>query len=254
MAKLADDTESNVVNIKGGFQYSNIGLERLDSTSYTLGTLVVDCSGSLRGREKDLEMIMKEVVERLKEEDTAQNILWRVVVFNSIVKVKEIHGFKLLQDIDTTTDYSGVLCEDMTPLFDAVGSTIEATLVEAARLWDEDYAVNAISVFITDGLDNDSKLNTNDIKEKTDKAMRGEKIESYRTILVGVNPDANDYVWKDEVSKALSEFHVESGLSEYVDLEDFTDKTIKKIILQVSSITSDTSKQLGSGGPSQLTF
>lgn len=254
MAKLADDTESNVVNIKGGFQYSNIGIEKLLATSYTLGTLVVDNTGSLRGRENDLQKIMREIVLKLKEEDTAQNILWRVVVFNAAIGIKEIHGFKLLQDIDPIADYNGLYCEDMTPLFDAVGSSIEATLVEAARLWDEEYAVNAISVFITDGLDNDSKLDPEDIKQKTDIALRGEKIESYRTILVGVNPDFDDQSWKDEVTKALSEFHVEAGLSEYVDMEDFTDKAIKKIILQVSSITSDTSKQLGSGGPSQLTF
>lgn len=253
MAKLADDT-GNIVVIKGGFQYSNIAIEKLLATSYTLGTLVVDCTGSLHDREKDLEKIMQEIVEKLKEEDTAQNILWRVTIFNSIIDIKEIHGFKLLQDIDPDNDYTNISCDGWTPLYDAVGSSIEATLVEAARLWDEDFAVNAISVFITDGLNNASKLTPLDIKDKTDMALRGEKIESYRTILVGVNPDTSNKFWKDEVSKGLSEFHVEAGLTEYIDLEDFTDKAIKKIILQVSSITSDTSKQLGSGGPSQLTF
>jgi hypothetical protein len=86
-------------------------------------------------------------------------------------------------------------------------------------------------------------------------ALKGEKIESYRTILVGVNPyTSSSKLWSDEVSKYLSMFHVEAGLTEYIDLKDFTEDVIKKIILQVSSLTSDTSKQLGSGGPSQLIF
>lgn len=252
MARLAEE-ESNIITIKGGFQYSNIGIEKLMATSYTLGTLVVDCTGSLQGREADLEGIMQKIVEKLQNEDTAQSILWRVVIFNSYIGVKEIHGFKLLQDINPASDYDGIECEDMTPLYDAVGSSIEATLVEAARLWDEEYGVNAISVFITDGDDNRSTLTSSDIKEKTDMAIKGEKIESFRTILVGVTTITNT-LWADHVSKKLSEFHVEAGLTEYIDLEDFNEDAIKKIILQVSSLTSDTSKQLGSGGPSQLVF
>lgn len=256
MPKLADDIGSNIVKVKGGFEYSNTAIERLLETSYTLGTLVIDITGSLMGRERDLERIMREIVERLRGEDTARNILWRVVVFNDYVGVEEVHGFKLLQDIDPTNDYVISQCDGGTPLYDAVGSVIEATLVEAARLWDEEYGVNAISVFVTDGDENASEtiLKPTEIKEKTDKALRGEKIESYRTILVGVNPDDKNSSWGQHVSRKLSVFHAEAGLTEYVDMEDFSDKTIKKLILAVSSTTSDTSKQLGSGGPSQLTF
>jgi uncharacterized protein YegL len=165
MARLSD--EGNIVTIKGGFQYSNVAIEKLMATSYTLGTLVVDCTGSLQGREADLKKIMQEIVENLQGEDTAQSILWRVVTFNSTTGVKEIHGFKLLQDIVPASDYANIRCNDMTPLYDAVGSSIEATLVEAARLWDEEYGVNAISVFITDGVDNDSTLTPEDKKKPT---------------------------------------------------------------------------------------
>lgn len=254
MPKLADAGGSKMIKLKGGFSYSNTAIERLLATNYTLGTFVIDVTGSLTGREKDLERVMKEVVERLKDEDTAENILWRVVTFSDIVGINEIHGFQLLQDIDPSK-YDGISCDGGTPLYDAVGSVIEATLVEAARLWDEEYSVNAISIIVTDGDENNSiKIRTpEEIKEKTDMALRGEKIESYRTILVGVNPTASA-TWQQHVTKRLSEFHVEAGLTEYIDLEDFTEKTIKKLILQVSSITSDTSKILGSGGPSQMTF
>jgi len=254
MGKLADDIGSDTITIAGGFQYSRVSIERLLATSYTLGTLNIDITGSLGGREKDLERIMSEIVEKLQDEDTAQNILWRVVVFNNEVGVKEIHGFKLLQDIEPSKDYTGIYCDGGTPLFDAVGSSIEATLVEAEHLYDEEFAVNGILVIVTDGDDNASDLDAEDIKDNTDRAMRGEKIESFRTILVGVNPNSSDINWKNYVSKKLSEFQVKANLSEYHDIDDFTDDAIKKIILQVSSITSDTSKVLGSGGPSQLTF
>jgi len=257
MPKLADTTGSQMINLKGGFKYSNTAIEKLDASNYTLGTLVVDVTGSLGGRENDLTRIMREIVKKLKGEDTARNILWRVVIFSSAIGVEEVHGFKLLMDIDPDADYPVVNCFGGTALFDAVGSAIDATVVEAQRLDDEEYDSNAILVFLTDGDDNDSRVypEPKNVKEKVVEAMRSEALESIRTILVGVNPDGlGSSSWKQVVSQKLSEFHAEADLTEYVDMEDFTDDTIKKIILQVSSITSDTSKMLGSGGPSQLTF
>jgi len=252
MGLLADE---QTVQIQGGFEYTNVAIEKLDSTTYTLGTLVIDVTGSLRGFEDQLRMIAERIVEKLKDEDTAKNILWRVVIFSSAVGVEELHGFRLLQDIDPARDYPTLHCGGMTNLYDATGSAIEATLVEGKRLYDEELDVNAITVFLTDGDENDSKKikSASEIKAKTDAAIKGESVESYRTILVGVNADGSSD-WEQHITKRLEEFKDEAGLSEYVDMKDFTDKTIKKIILQVSSVTSDTSKALGTGGPSQMTF
>jgi len=257
MPKLADTTGSQMINLQGGFKYSNTAIEKLDATNYTLGTLVVDVTGSLSGRENDLTRIMREIVEKLKKEDTARNILWRVVLFSESQDIVEVHGFKLLMDINQDTDYDVVRCYGGTALFDAVGSSLDATVVEAKRLDAKDYDVNAILVFLTDGDDNDSRIypTAANVKEKVDEAMRSEALESILTILVGVNPDGNsNSTWKQIVSRKLSEFHAEAELTEYVDMDDFTEDAIKKIILQVSSITSDTSKKIGSGGPSQMTF
>jgi len=252
MGLLADE---NTVQIQGGFEYTNTAIDKLDSTTYTLGTLVIDVTGSLCGWEDELKMIATRIVEKLKGEDTAKNILWRVIIFSSSIGVRELHGFRLLQDIDPVRDYPELICGGMTNLFDATGSAIEATLVEGRRLYDEELDVNAITVLLTDGDENDSrKIKTAaEIKEKTDAAIRGEQVESYRTILVGVNT-GDKTSWATHVTKKLNDFKDEAGLTEYIDMKDFDEKAIKKIILQVSSITSDTSKQLGSGGPSQMTF
>jgi len=248
-------SDENTVQIQGGFVYTNTAIDKLDATTYTLGTLVIDLTGSLDGREDDLKMIASQIVEKLKGEDTAKNILWRVVGFNSSIGVREFHGFRLLQDIDPSRDYPDFNCNGMTNLYDATGAAIEATLVEGKRLYDEELDVNAITVLLTDGDENNSrKIQTAaEIKDKTDAAIRGEQVESYRTILVGVNT-GDQSSWATHVTKKLNEFKDEAGLTEYIDMKDFDEKAIKKIILQVSSITSDTSKQIGSGGPSQMTF
>ena len=245
------------VAITGGFTYSNTSIERLSATAYTLGTLVIDLTGSLSGRECDMKKITDQIAEKLKGEDTAKNILWRAIGFNSVIDIHEFHGFRLLQDIDPARDYPKprFQCVGMTNLFDAAGSAIEATLVEAKRLYDEDIDLNAITVVITDGDNNKSRLTALDIKEKTDIAIKGEHVESYRTILVGVNSgDSSD--WDKHVTKRLKEFKDEAGFTEYIDLKQFGEKEMKRIILQVTSVTSDTSKVLtgGGGGQSQMIF
>ncbi len=257
MGKLANDAPGKV-QIQGGFEYSNVSIDKLMATSYTLGTLVIDLTTSLNGRESDLHNIVCAIAKKLKDEDaTANNILWRVVVFNSRIGVKELHGFKLLQDINPDDEYpmSAFTCDGMTNLYDAVGSTIEATLVEGKRLWDEELTVNAISVTITDGDENDSQKirSASIIKEKTDIALRGEQVESYRSILVGVNPGIGSD-WANHITKRLSEFQADAGLTEYIDIEEFDDSAVNKLILQISSITSDTSLKLGSGQSSKMTF
>ena len=246
-----DDNTQKITN--GGWRYSNTPLEELKASSYTLGCLVVDVTGSMTRRVSDMERIMKEIVLKLKDEPTAQNIQWRVVIFDDHIGVEELHGYMLLANIDESV-YS-IKCYGSTNLHDAVIASIEATVAEAERLYKEEYDVNAIITIITDGEENASSpknRSASSVANAVGMAMNTEKLDSIRTILVGVNNGFSG--WKNGTSTYLEKFQKEAGLTDYVDIDEFDEKAIKRIILQISSITSDTSQLINTGGPSQMTF
>ncbi len=229
----------------GAFQFSAVRPEDLGAAEYTLVTIVTDVTGSVSGFEKVLRDAVIEAVRACGKSPRADNLLVRFVTFND--KIKEIHGFKTLRQIDPQKDYKKFTCNGGTALYDAVKESISATNQYANVLSQNDFDVNGIIFIITDGEDNMSKYNRADIASAIQQVKRDEGLESLLVILIGVNADA--------CSQWLNEFYQEAGLSQYVDIRDFDATKGAKLAEFISKSASMQSKSLGTGGASQpLTF
>ena len=124
MPKLMDTTMQEV-KTASNYKFSAVKIDELGATEYTLATVVVDVSGSVASYQQDLESCLKTVVGSCKKSPRAENLMLRLVTFNT--GLTEVHGFKLLNTIKES-DYTGVIqpCGG-TALFDAVHSSVEAT-------------------------------------------------------------------------------------------------------------------------------
>jgi len=223
-----------------GFGFSGVRPETLGSTEYTLVTLVLDKTGSVTGFANELFNIKKTVVEACRKSPRAEFLLLRVLEFNS--KVEEVHGFKPLSEIDAA-DYAVPDCRGVTALRDAAFAAVSATNAYAKTLAAQDYLTNGIVIIATDGDDNDSRMSAADVKGEINDAVKGEHIESIRTVLVGVNAA--------EFRAALQNFQNDAGIDQYVDVADATPGRLAKLADFVSRSISAQSQSLGTGGPSQ---
>ena len=229
----------------GTFQFSAVRPEDLGAAEYTLVTIVTDVTGSVAGFEKILRNAVIEAVRACGKSPRADNLLVRFVTFND--KIKEVHGFKTLRQIDAQKDYKPFKCDGSTALYDAVKESISATNEYAKILTQNDFDVNGIIFIVTDGADNASRANRADIAAAIQQVKRDEHLESLLVILIGVNAVA--------CSQWLNEFYQEAGLSQYVDIRDFDATKGAKLAEFISKSASMQSKSLGTGGASQpLTF
>ena len=247
MPKLMPTDDMQVVTIPGGgnFQFSAVRPENLGATEYTLVSIIVDITGSVHGFEKDLSESIKSVIKACRKSPRAENLLVRLVFFNSIKKIWEIHGFKPLSLIDENQYKIGKDdCDGATNLFDATYDAIGSTLTYSKSLMDQDFNVNGAIYIITDGDDNQSTFATKPkIKKQLEVVKNQETIESLITVLVGIN--AQSYNAK------LALFQSEAGLTQFVDVGDATPQRLAKLAAFVSKSISSQSQALGSGGPSQ---
>ncbi len=232
--------------IEGGtFQFSAVRPEDLGAAEYTLVSIVTDRSGSVDGFEKTLRQAVVDAVNACGRSPRSDNLLVRCVKFND--SLDEVHGFKTLRQIDPAKTYKTMRCSGSTALYDAVIEAILATNQYAKDLTDNDFDVNGIVFVITDGMDNTSRRDRNDVAEAIRRVKRDEYLESLLVILIGVNAD--------QCSDWLDEFHREAGLAQYVDIRDFDATKGAKLAEFISKSTSMQSQSLGTGGPSQiLTF
>ncbi len=252
MPKLMPTNDTEIINIPGpgNFQFSAIRPEKLESTEYTLVTIVVDVTGSVSNFADDLLKCVKSIIEACTKSPRSENLMLRFITFNE--NVEEIHGFKPLIDIKPN-DYNPLNPFGMTALYDASFSGITATLMYAKNLIDQDFDVNGCVYIITDGIDNKSKITPKHILEKINDAERNEEIESLTTILIGLN-DPNSR-WSGVVTSSLEYFKNEAGLSQFVDIGDATSEKLAKLANFVSQSISSQSQSLGTGSASQsLTF
>lgn len=236
--------ESQLIQHKTGhFGFSAVGLDDLDASEYTLVTIVADRSGSTQGFQQAMEKVLKELAKACVRSDRADNLMIRLVAFEDFAE--EVHGFKLLSQINQA-DYDGVLHPGgMTALYDAAVDAIEATTNYAEVLAKQDYMTNGFVVVITDGMDNRSKMTPAKVKETLTKAVKSEFLESIMSILVAVN------VGDSSVKTALQDFNTTVGFTQYVELNDADEKTFAKMANWLSQSVSSQSSALGTGGPSQ---
>lgn len=244
---MNNEMESIQLPGPGNFSFSRVRPDLLEETEYTLVTLVTDITGSVYTFSNDLLKMKKEIIKSCNKHPRKENLLIRDVLFSSCVGVQEVHGFKPLSMIDPDNDYKQLNCDGMTNLFDATYTSLEATLLEAKNLIDQDYGCNGAIFIITDGADNHSLNTENQIKNLLDDSLKSENIESLISILIGVNSaDCKDY---------LEGFKNKAGLTQYIDIGDVTPNKLAKLAKFISESISSQSQALGSGSASQpLTF
>jgi uncharacterized protein YegL len=227
----------------GHFGFSAVHVDSLAASGYTLVTIVCDRSGSTSGFQKEMESALKEVIKACQSSPRADNLLMRVITFDNTHS--EFHGFKMLESINLG-DYDGSLNPGgSTALFDAMINGIEGTNNYAKQLAQQDFDVNAILFFITDGDDNASTYGINQIKDALGHSVRSEDLESMVTILLGVN------VKEQHFKNRLETVHKDCGLTQFEFLENASAKTLAKLANFVSQSISSQSQALGSGGPSK---
>lgn len=230
-----------------GFSAMNPNDTRLGGAEYTLVTLVVDDSGSIYDKCRDMEKLLKTVLESCRSSPRADNLMIRLVIFNS--KHRESHGFKLLSDINPA-DYDNVLKgTGSTSLFDSMLDSLEAMNKYGKELISLNYDVNGIMIVVTDGDDNTSRMSLSDVKKEHNRATQGENLESLVSILIGVDTGAPG------LQSYLDRVKSEAGLSQFEWMGTISAKSLAKLAKFVSQSISSQSKALGTGSPSQsLTF
>ena len=217
------------------YGFSATRLEDLDSSEYTLVTIVQDDSSSVDSFRTEMEKTLAAIVEACRKSPRADNLMIRLCTFSN--GMQEVHGFKRLSTIQPN-DYGGILgTGGMTALCDATENAVRATTAYSKKLIENDFSVNGILFVITDG-----------IEKALGDATNQELIESLISILIGVNlnPAADRY---------LQDFEKQVGFSKYVNIGDASASKLAKLGEFVSKSISSQSQSLGSGGSSQvLTF
>ena len=243
---LLNNDEMVSTSIGGSnYNFSGARIDSLGATEYTLVTLVCDVSGSVSGYRDDLEKTLGVVVEACRKSPRADNLLLRVVLFNT--SVHELHGFKPLQTCNMQ-DYTGqVQPSGCTSLRDATYNSVEASNIYAKSLVMQDFDVNGLVVVLTDGQDNTSTFNTSKCREALDNCTQQEYMESMVSILVGVGAGSKG----NALDTYLTSFKDEVGFTQYVSLEDADSKTMARLANFISKSISSQSQALGTGGPSQ---
>ena len=198
------------ITTASGFQFSAASLNDLDSSEYSLVTIVVDSSGSVTGFKNDLEKCVKTVLRSLVNAPRAENLLVRYITFDT--SIREVFGFRLLDQINLDEINGSVHPGGGTNLYDAVQSAVEATY-DYGKLLAENYYVNGITYVITDGGEGGgSRCTTVGLKNYMEqKALDEEGLESMNVILIGVGYGG--------CAPYLDKFKNESNLTQFVDME-----------------------------------
>lgn len=245
---IFDDVTMDEHDIDGsGYGFSAAALDDLESSEYTLVSLVVDISGSVSGFHREIEACVKEVINACRLSPRADNLMLRFLPFHS--KLEERHGFKPLSACNPDDYTNSIHPAGMTALYDASHNAVEATVLYAKDLSDNEFDVNSIVFVITDGMDNASTQTKAGVRFALEKAVSSEAMESIVSVLIGVN------VMEPEVGRYLRDYQVDAGFTQYVEIEQANQNTLAKLAQFVSKSISSQSASLGSGGASvPLTF
>jgi hypothetical protein len=230
-----------------GFSAKRIG--DLGASEYTLVVIAADATGSVSPFKDQIENVIKSIVKSCRYSPRADNLMLRFVTFNSDTGVREVHGFKPLSECNEDSYTGSVNPGGMTNLFDASFSAAGSLNEYGKELSEQDFGVNGIFIVVTDGDDNHSKTTPNMLRQEIAKGITGEHLESTVSILVGVN------VQDSRMTQRLQDFKAEAGFTQYVEIDNATEKKLAKLADFVSKSISAASQALGTGGPSKaLTF
>ena len=233
MPKFMD--QQDITGLRG-YAFSAVRADSLGASEYTLATIAVDVSGSVAGFRDLLVETIKKTVAACRKSPRAANIMLRVITFSN--GLNELHGFKPLQEIDDA-DYDKITVGGMTALYDACATSIGAMTQYGRTLSAQDYGVNGILFVITDGSDNISQFTADTVRSKSDEAVSGEVLESFLSVLVGVN--AASYAVQH------ADFQARAGITQYVDAGAATPGNLAKLAAFVSRSVSSQASNLGAG-------
>lgn len=238
----SNDMEQHRIG-NSNFTFEGTRIERLGATKYTLVTIAIDVTGSTSRFADELRQALIAAVDGCRKSPLVENLLVRVVIFSSDIGIVELHGFKELHEIDTST-YGPFDPDGLTPLYDATFASIGAMVEYGQRLMENDYLTNAIGFIVTDGGENAStQVGIGEVRAMLRDATKEEKLESLVSILVGVNAA--------QASAALASFRADAGIDEYVDIADANAGKLAKLARFISQSVTSQSQALGTGGPSQ---
>jgi len=249
MPKFVDDDNATIDQHKvGHFGFTAVSLDDLESSGYTLATIACDRSGSTQGFQKPMEEALKASVAALLRHPNSESMMLRVLTFDT--ECAELHGFIPLADIEPMRYNGSLEPRGMTALFDACINGAEAASEYGKQLIQDRFNANGILIVITDGMNNSGRFFQNRDLPQVAKAFqdtqRNECLESFATILIGVN------LQDSHVKTILEDFHRQAGFStDMIALMDAQPDTIAKIGAFISSSVSSTSTALGTGAPSQ---
>lgn len=232
------------------FQFSAKKIDTLGATEYTLVLLIIDRSGSVGGFDHLINKAVQEVVKSCRRSPRADNLLLRVIIFDS--SVDEFHGFKALMDCNEA-DYASVCVpRGATALYDATYNAVMSAVQYGKDLVSNDFAVNCALFAITDGEDNSSTATRKMVAQALADARRSEALESIMPVLIGVGYAADE---QQGLGTYLQSFKDEAGFQQYVFIDRADEKKLAKLGGFISQSISSQSQALGSGGASQsLTF
>lgn len=244
MPKLMNtDNDMEVTKIPGtgNIQFSSIRPEDLEASEYTVVTIVLDLSTSVEDYINDLISSIKTIVKTCENDPRSENLLIRVISFSNSNNIKEIHGFKSLNLIDSDNDYNNLICNGMTALYDATYNSVSSTLSYVKSLISEEFGCNSIIYVITDGANNDSKFaSPRMIKDKIN-TFKKEEID-LTTFLIGINVD--------NCKSILEKFTKDAGLTKFIEFKNASPQTLGTF---VSGSISSKSQSLASGNTSSST-
>jgi hypothetical protein len=169
-----------------------------------------------------------------------------VVLFNSDFGVKEIHGFLPVNTLDAATYKKMGSPDGGTPLYDAVADSLESLYQYGLEMVKNQFACNAVTFIVTDGEENcSSKIKSvAAIKTLTTKLKQNDPLESFTSILIGIN---------DTYCKSyLIQFKDDAGIDEYKGIQDATPGTLAKLAHMISQSISTASVALNQGNSSQV--
>lgn len=245
MSLLSKNLES--MKAASGYKFSATKVNALLASEYTLATLTVDYSYSVKDYILQLEQAITAVVKGLRKSPRVDNLLFRLVRFSDAVE--EVHGFKLLKDIKEDTDYNGCLTVGgNTALFEAMDESVQASTAYGKTLLAKEFnAVNAINFTMTDGQSNRGTIREPEMVAKSVEAARkAECLESIQNILIGVTAldDPDDM---KNLDYYLTEVKDKAGIDQYVSIGQLNPGRLAKLAKFVSQSVSSTSQALGTG-------
>jgi len=232
--------------LNSGFSFSATRVGDLGATEYTLVGIAADSSASVTAFAREIESCIKEVVRACRRSPRADHLMLRLVTFDSTLE--EVHGFRPLTECPEAAYDGAIRCKGMTALYDAATTLVESVAAYGKTLSDAAFDVNAIVFVITDGGDNQSKLDAAALAKALADVRKAEHVESLVSVLVGVNVgDAQ----LDDHLRALAR---DAGFTQYLPIADANAGSLARLARFVAQSIAVQSLALGSGQSQTIGF